>query len=132
MRAWFVMIIALGLPALELVGIYLIWQRIGVWTLAWLAGAVAVGIWLLRREHLEFLPRLAQTVLAGHTPVAVLFATARRILAGLLFILPGAGSDLLALVLLLWPGGRPPRQQPPSSESTWHDGVIEGEYERVD
>jgi UPF0716 protein FxsA len=132
MRAWFGVIIALGLPALELVGIYLIWQRIGAWTLAWLAAAAAIGLWLLRREHFNFLPRLAQTLLAGHTPFAVLFATARRILAGLLLIFPGAGSDLLALALLLWPGGRPPGQRPPRSGSARHDGVIEGEFERVD
>ena len=132
MRAWFGMIIALGLPALELVGIYLIWQRIGAWTLVWLAGAAFVGIWLLRREHLDFLPRLAQAALHGHTPFAVLFSTARRVLAAVLFIFPGAGSDLLAVLLLLWPSGRPPRQPPPRTESAPPDVVIEGEYTRVD
>lgn len=132
MRAWFVMIIALGLPALELVGIYLIWQLIGVWTLIWLAGAAVVGIRLLRREHLDFMPRLAQSVMDGHTPLAVMLASFRRVLAGLLLVFPGMGSDLLALILLLWPGGRQPRR-PPTQAST-HPGetVIEGEYRRLD
>lgn len=132
MRAWFWSIIALGLPALELLGIYLIWQKIGAWTLAWLASAVFVGIRLLRREHLDFLPRLAQAVLDGQPPFAILFATARHVLAGLLFILPGAGSDLLAILLLLWPGDRPPRQPPPGTESGRQNVVIEGEYRRMD
>lgn len=132
MRARYWSIIALGLPALELAGIYLIWQGIGAWTLAWLAGAVFIGTWLLRREHLNLLPRLAQAVRDGHTPFAMLFATARRVLAGLLFIFPGAGSDLLAILLLLWPGSRPPRQQPPGMASDRPNAVIEGEYRRVD
>jgi UPF0716 protein FxsA len=132
MRAWFVLIIAVGLPALELVGIYLIWREIGAWTLAWLAGAVLVGIWLLRREHLDFMPRLAQAVLDGHTPLAVMLASFRRVVAGLLLIFPGMGSDLLALLLLLWPSGRPPRRPPPAQQEAGAATVIEGEYRRVD
>lgn len=128
MHAWFLTIIALGLPALELVGIVLIWREIGAWTLAWLSGAALLGFWLLRREHLDFLPRLARAMTDGHTPWAVLFASFRRVLAALLLIFPGAGSDLLALLLLIWPGGRPPRR-PPSRRP---DEVIEGEYRRVD
>lgn len=131
MRVWWA-IIALGLPALELVGIYLIWQEIGAWTLVWLAAAVFFGIWLLRREHLDFLPRLYQSLLDGHTPIAVLLATARRVLAGLLFIFPGAGSDLVAILLLLLPGGRPPKKPPSKTGPIQDEGVIEGEYRRVD
>jgi UPF0716 protein FxsA len=130
MQAWFWMIIAVGFPALELVGIYLIWQEIGLWTLVWLLGATLWGIWLLRREHVEFLPRLAHSMIAGDMPFRVLFASARRVLAGLLLIFPGAISDLLAVALLLWPGGgRPPQGPAPHGPP---DGVIEGEYRRVE
>lgn len=134
MHAGFFAIIALAVPALELVGIYLIWREIGAWTLAWLAAAVFLGLWLLRQEHLDFLPRLAQAVLDGHTPFAVMFASARRIFAALLFILPGAGSDLLALALLLWPAARPPGPPPPGAGRTGPGGgeVIDGDYRRVD
>lgn len=131
MRVW-LPIIALGLPALELAGIYLLWQRIGAWTLAWLAGTLILGIWLLRREHLDFLPRLAQAVLDGHTPLAVIMASFRRVLAGLLLIFPGIGSDLVALVLLFWPGGRPPRRPPHTRREAGGTTVIEGEYRRVE
>ncbi|MGQ9685269.1 MAG: FxsA family protein [Thiobacillaceae bacterium] len=132
MRTWFVMIIALGFPALELVGIYLIWQRIGVATLFWLATAAVVGIRLLRREHLDFMPRLAQSVMDGHTPLAVMLASFRRVLAGLLLVFPGMGSDVLALILLLWPGGRPPRRPPTQASTRQGETVIEGEYRRLD
>ncbi len=133
MHGWIVAIIAVGLPALELAGIILIWQEIGAWTLVWLAASVLAGVWVLRREHLEFLPRLSHALFDGHTPFSVLFATARRIFAGLLLIFPGAGSDLLALALLLWPGGSPPRRPPRQpGEPVGPDDVIEGDFRRVD
>ncbi|MFN3593092.1 MAG: FxsA family protein [Thiobacillaceae bacterium] len=124
-------IIAFGLPALELVGIYPIWQTIGAWTLAWLALAAAAGVWLLRREHRDFLPRLAQTLALGHTPLGVLLASFRRVIAALLLIFPGLVSDALALILLAWPGGRPPRPRA-SGPRPAADDVIEGEYRRID
>ncbi|MCU0841580.1 MAG: FxsA family protein [Thiobacillaceae bacterium] len=132
MRAWFLVIIALGVPALELVGIYLIWREIGAWTLIWLAGAALLGIWLLRQEHVAFVPRIAQAVLDGHTPFAVLFASLRRVMAGLLLIFPGAGSDLLAVLLLLWPGRRPPESPPPPRARPPQGEVIDGEFRRMD
>ncbi len=122
-------IIALGLPALELAGIYQIWQAIGAWTLLWLMLAVAAGVWLLRREQLEFLPRLMYAAFEGETPLAALWASGRRVLAALLLIFPGALSDVLALVLLLWPS--PPRPRGPRRPRA-ADEVIEGEYRRVD
>lgn len=132
MRAWFLMIIAVGVPALELASVYLIWREIGAWTLVWLAGAAVLGIRLLRQEHVAFLPRIAQAVLDGHTPFGVLFASLRRVLAGLLLIFPGAGSDLLALVLLLWPGRQPPGGPPAPAARPAQGEVIDGECRRVD
>lgn len=124
-------IIAVGLPALELVSLYPLWQRIGAWTLAWLVLAAAAGIWLLRREHRAFLSELMQAMAYGHTPLGVLLASFRRIIAALLLIFPGIFSDGLALVLLAWPGGRPPwpRRQGLRPAA---DDVIEGEYRRID
>lgn len=130
MRAGF-WIIAFGLPALELVGIYQIWQTIGAWTLTWLALALAIGVWLLRREHRAFLPRLIEALAYGHAPMGVLLASFRRIIAALLLIFPGVVSDALALVLLAWPGGRPPRPRGGRARTT-ADDVIEGEYRRID
>lgn len=124
-------IITLALLALELVGIYLAWRLIGAWTLAWLAGAVILGIRLLRQEQIDFMPRLAQALVDGRPPLATLLASFRRILAAVLLIFPGIGSDLLALVLLFWPGGRPPSQQPPR-QAVHTATIIEGEYRRVD
>lgn len=130
MRAGF-WIIAFGLPALELVGIVLIWQAVGAWTLVWLALAGAVGVWLLRREHRAFMPRLMQALANGHTPLSLLLASFRRIIAAILLIFPGIVSDGLALVLLAWPGASPPRPRGGGPRCAAND-VIEGEYRRID
>lgn len=124
-------IIAFGLTALELVGIYLLWRAIGAWTLVWLALAVVAGVWLLRREHRTFMPKLKQALAIGHTPFGLLLASFRRIIAALLLIFPGIVSDGLALVLLAWPGGAPPRPRGRRPRPA-ADDVIEGEYRRID
>lgn len=135
MKLGFAGIIAVAILALELVGIYHIGQRAGlVWTLLWLIGGVVAGVVVIRRAGLGLMPGLAESMRRGHEPFGVLWATGRRFVAGVLLMLPGAGSDVLALVLLLWPmRSRPqaardaaPRARRPG------DDVIEGEFRRED
>ncbi len=114
----------MAFPLLELVGIYQVWQAVGAWTLAWLAGAALAGFMLLAAERLSFLPRLAEGMLNGRHPIELILASGQRFVAAVLLILPGAGSDLLALWLLLRAAARP---RPARS-----DGVIEGEFKRLD
>ena len=130
-------IIAVAILALEIVGIYQIGQRIGVgWTLVWLVAAVIAGGAVIRRAGAGFLPGLLAAVNQGRAPFALVWATGRYFLAGVLLILPGAASDLLALLLLLWPGPKPGFTQPGRSRAQsgpmGDDGVIEGEYRRMD
>jgi UPF0716 protein FxsA len=127
-------IIALAFPVLEIIGIVLIWDKIGFWTLAWLFLAVLAGSALIALERVAFLPGLAASVLAGANPLASLKSSGLRFLAGMLLIFPGAMSDGVAVLLLLWAGFRPalPAQvrRPPGSAA--NDDVIEGDYRRVD
>ena len=129
-------IIAVAIPALEIVGIYQIGGRIGLgWTLLWLLAAVLAGSAVIRQEQASFMPRLQQAIARGQAPLGLLWASGRRFLAGVLLILPGAASDLIALLLLLWPSPklaspepiRPERASPGSG-----DDVIEGEFRRED
>lgn len=132
----FVPIIALGLPVLELVGIYWVWQGLGAWTLAWLAWAVVAGVMLIAHERMHFAPRMAQSLFNGSAPLIVLLGSGLRFLAGVLLILPGALSDLTALVLLLFSLFRKPAAVAPSQTvrpgGPGRDDAIEGEYRRVD
>lgn len=110
---------------LEMVGIYLAGRQIGgLYTLLGLLLGLALGGWTLRLAGVALLPELMHSLQAGHTPWGVLWRTGRRLLAGLLLILPGFFSDVIALVLLLWPSTMGPIQ--PRSGDT----VIEGEWRR--
>ncbi len=144
MRVGFLGIIAVAVPALEMVGIYQIGSRIGLaWTLVWLIGAMLAGITVIRTAHEEFVPRLSQAVALGQAPFSALWVSGRRFLAGVLLILPGLGSDIVALILLLWPvpdlppagsmtqGPWPPTVEPGPQPSREGD-VIEGEYKKMD
>lgn len=129
-------IIALAFPVLEMVGIYRIWQAVGWWTLIWLLLAAMLGFALIAAERVAFLPRLAESMLTGRHPFELIFSSGQRFLAGILFILPGAMSDVIALVLLLRAGWSPPppRQPGPSGarQRPANDDVIEGEFRRED
>jgi UPF0716 protein FxsA len=113
--------------ALEMVGIYRIAQDIG-WggTLLWLLAAGIAGVAVIRRAGSGFLTAMLASAQAGQAPIAVVWSTGRRFLAGTLLIFPGIFSDLIGLLLLLWPGTR----LPPSRPSGRDDDVIEGEFRR--
>jgi len=125
-------IIALAFPVLEMVGIYLIWQSIGAWTLTWLALAALAGFALIAAERVAFLPRLAESMMTGTHPLELLLASGQRFLAGVLLILPGAMSDQVALVLLLRAGLAPvaPKSRPKRTQGD--ADVIEGDFRRID
>ncbi len=126
-------IIALAFPVLELIGIISIWGDIGAWTLLWLFLAAVAGSTLISLERVAFMPGLAAAMLAGGNPLATLKASGLRFLAGLLLIFPGAISDVLALLLLLWAGFRPPPPRTPRGPgAAANDDVIEGEFRRMD
>ncbi len=129
MRLGFFGIIAGAFLTLEMVGMYLIAREIGLArTFLWLLVAFVSGIWVIRHAGAGFLPSLATTLNQGHAPLGILWVTGRRFLAGALLILPGVISDLIALVLLLWPSPKRPPVNPPPRD----DGVIEGEFRRED
>ncbi len=112
-----------------MVGIYLVGARIGgAYTLLLLLLGLALGAWTLRLAGTALLPELLHSLQSGHAPLGALWRTGRRLLAGLLLIFPGFFSDALALLLLLWPGAA--RPAPPRGGG--RDGVIDGEWQRVE
>lgn len=134
-------IIAVAIPALEIVGIYLVGSRIGLGlTLLWLVAAMLLGAAVIREEQASFMPRLQQAMAQGQAPFALLWASGRRFLAGVLLIVPGPFSDVVALLLLLWPRPKlapsaPEPVEPVQPERPRRDAngeVIEGEFRRED
>ena len=73
--------------------------------------------------------RLIQSLQEGGHPLLALLGSARKMIAGLLFILPGVLSALAALLLLLVPL-RMPSREPPRRPA--ESNVIEGQWRRED
>lgn len=122
MFPWLFLAILLGFPLLELWTAVLVAQKIGWWLLAWLIGAVFIGVSLIREEQFAIVGRLMNAAQQGQDPFRAIFASGRLMLAGLLLIFPGVISDFFALILLIWPQ----RQGPVAQKSD----VIEGEFRR--
>lgn len=127
------------LPVLE---IYLLIRLIGalgfVLTLALLLSAAAVGMALLRTQGLSTWMRVQEALARGESPAREVIESGLVAVGGLLLVIPGFVSDLLALCCLIPASrrrlaifllGRHPGMQPPAAEA---DGrlTIEGEFRR--
>ncbi len=122
-------IIAVVFLALEGLTTALVARELGAFhTLLWLLAAFVAGVRTIRHAGSGLRSGLRAAAQGGHAPLGVLWQGGRRFLAGALLIFPGVLSDLMALLLMLWPGpGTPPPATPPRD-----GGVIEGEFRRED
>ena len=121
--ALLVLLLVLLFPALEIYTMFQVADYIGWWLLVWLISSAFAG-WLLIREEISSLfARLALSAHSGQSPFAALWQSGRTILAGALLIFPGVISDVIALILLLWPAGSARPAQSPLPD----DGIVEGE-----
>jgi UPF0716 protein FxsA len=122
------LLILLGFPALDIyVTIqFAAWTGVPVWF--WL-GAGMVGGWiLLRNERVTFRAK-THAALSGASLLSSLLDSGRKVLAGILFMLPGIVSDIAALALLALPINLTGRLQ---TQASGGGKVMDGEYRRVD
>ena len=122
------LLVVLGFPVLEIYTMIQVAGVIGWWLLAWLIVSALIGWTLIREESLAVFGRLAVAVQNGQSPIAAVWDSGRTMLAGLLLIIPGVLSDVLALILLLLPN-KSGRIGPRGSSD---DGVIEGEVRVIE
>jgi UPF0716 protein FxsA len=129
MRALVIFVLILGFPVLEAWVLFRLGERFGWWVAVWLVAAAACGVLLIRLEKLVWAIRLAASLREQRSPILALLASARTLVVGLLLIFPGVVSDVLALLLLVWPL---PKGKPlePREDAADQPGVIEGEYRR--
>ena len=97
------LVIVLGFPFIDLYATVRLarWTGVPVW--GWILLSFIAGAYLLRNERMAF---RAATIAAMHGEQPLLRGlvdSGRRVLAGLLFMLPGVLSDLIALILLALP-----------------------------
>lgn len=123
----FLLLILLAFPVLELVLLFKLGAMFGWWLALYLLASAILGLLLIQDERIMVFGRLVQALQQDRHPLLALFASARKMIAGLLLIFPGIVSDVLALLLLILP--LPSSRQPLPGEE---DGVIEGEWRRED
>ena len=131
MRLIVLLLILLAFPALEIWLLIELGHRYGWALMGYLLLVAALGWRLLQEEKLLLLVRMAQTLSQGGTPAKALFGTAKNLLAGILLILPGVISDVIAVILLLLPSPKIDAGQH-YAEKAANDDVIEGEFRRED
>ncbi len=99
-----VMIALLLWPLIEIAGFAWIGGTIGVGaTLGFVLTSGLLGMALLRRAGIATLMRLRASVEAGEPPVPAALDGAWHFLAGILLVVPGFFSSIVAVVLLLPP-----------------------------
>jgi UPF0716 protein FxsA len=129
-----VLLIVLSFPVLDVLATIRFASWTGIPTLAWLAASAVAGALLLRNERMTFRAK-ALAALRGDQPLLRgLLDSGRRILAALLFILPGIASDVIALLLLLLPInlGAPLVTQSAGIGRGFGRETIEGDYRRTE
>ena len=112
------LLILLGFSFLEIYFLIKLAEHIGGLTVVLLLAAGAFGGWqLIRGEFHSLLNRAFSPA-----PLQLNEFPARKLVAGILLIVPGIISDVAAIILLLWP--KKPR--------TPDHGIIEGRFHRID
>lgn len=110
------------------------WSGVPVWV--WLTISVGTGLVLLRNERLAFRANVVAALHGEQSMLRGVVDSGRKVLAGILLLLPGVLSDVLALMLLMLPintglGYRPQPAHAPRSPSR-RGGTIDGDFRRVD
>lgn len=91
-------------PLLELVALIAMGGRLGLGgTLLYLVGTVLAGLAVLRLAPFAGVAAVAEGMRRGELPASAVLETALIGLAGVLLLVPGPLSDVMALVLLLPP-----------------------------
>ncbi len=132
-----VLAIVLGFPIAD----FLLTLRLARWTgvplWVWLAGSGIAGMWVLANERDQFRMRTLAAFRGDQSLLRGLLDSGRRVLAGMLLILPGVLSDILALLLLSLPINQRGALDPepvPAGRSSYHRNstTLDGDYRRMD
>ena len=142
-------LILLAFPFAEIFLLVDLAHRYGWWLLLYLVVVGLLGLQLIKGEKLLLTAKMMQSVASGGNPIKTMLGSARNMVAGVLLIIPGVLSDVIAVILLLIPinnshdkhlhGKANPigttNQQQSSSNyqraPAANDDVIEGEYTHV-
>ena len=143
-------LILLAFPITEIWLLIELGEHYGWWLLFYLVVVGWLGLQLIKQEKLLLGDRLMQSFSpssnafsAGSNPIKAMLGSARNLFAGILLMIPGVMTDVIAVILLLIPM----RQASTNSQSDYqsdtqthfksngrkaaNDDVIEGEFTEI-
>lgn len=136
----FIALILLAFPIAEIVLLVQLADAYGWWLLVYLVVIGYLGLQLIKGEKLLMAPRMMQS-LAGGNPIKALMGTARNMVAGVMLLIPGVITDVIAVILLLIPLEQSkPKMQSDAKQGAYrgqryqqsaNDEVIEGEFTHI-
>ena len=111
------------------------WSGVPMWM--WLTGSAIAGLWVLANERVQFRARTLAAFRGDQSLLRGLLDSGRRVLAGMLLIVPGILTDGVALLLLLLPinqrGAFGPEPVTAGRAPYRHDrSTLDGDYRRLD
>jgi UPF0716 protein FxsA len=134
-----IMLILLAFPFAEIFLLIQLGDEYGWWLLLYLVVIGYLGLQLIRGEKLLISAKMMQSLSSGGNPIKTMLGSARNMVAGVLLIIPGIITDIIAVVLLLIPISKPSLNTTTNNQyqqSTYtkaaNDDVIEGEYTKID
>ncbi len=134
-----IMIILLAFPFVELFLLIQLGNEYGWWLLLYLVVIGYLGLQLIRGEKLLISAKMMQSLSSGGNPIKTILGSARNMVAGVLLIIPGIITDIIAVILLLIPISKPGldsstsnQYQQSTNRNAANDDVIEGEYTKID
>ncbi len=121
------LVITLALLALPIAEIWLLFSlahQYGWWVFVYLVVVGWLGLQLIREEKLLFSGRMMQNMMQGGSPIKAVMGSARNMIAGVLLMVPGVITDVIAVGLLLIPIKGAKLGQAANSQS-YQDDVFE-------
>ncbi len=96
-------LILLAFPFAEIFLLVNLAHKYGWWLLVYLVVIGFLGLQLIRGEKLLLSAKMMQSLSAGGNPIKTILGSARNMVAGVLLIIPGIITDMIAVILLLIP-----------------------------
>jgi len=131
-------LILLAFPFAEIFLLVKLAHQYGWWLFVYLVVITLLGLQLIRGEKLLMSAKMMQSLSAGGNPLKTMLGSARNMVAGVLLIIPGIITDIIAVILLLIPMSKPGlagatnnQQQTKYQTKAANDDVIEGEFVEI-
>lgn len=121
-----IILLLLALPIAEIWILVNLAHLYGWWVLFYLVVIGWLGLQLIREEKLLFSGRMMHSMMQGGSPIKAMLGSARNMIAGVLLMIPGVITDLIAVGLLLIPL-KQSKLARSANQETYQDEVFESQ-----